>query len=139
MKKKNSGDTNMKSTQILQDKIMATPWLLQLTKQANTQEELRALIMQMMKDAPSVLEGIDEVLMSYVRWDLLLMHLKDRPDQLYKIAEIAKLLNLNQQTIYAYVRKGFFEVTRIGRQYRISQAALDKYLATWNKKDDGKE
>lgn len=49
-------------------------------------------------------------------------------EKVYTIEEIAKLLRVSIGTIRRFVATGELESYHVGRQYRITQSALDAYL-----------
>lgn len=46
--------------------------------------------------------------------------------KVYSIDEVAEILHLHPRTVRRRVRSGEIAATRVGRQYRISQATLDR-------------
>jgi excisionase family DNA binding protein len=47
----------------------------------------------------------------------------------YTPQEVAKLLRLQVQTVYDYIRMGRLPAVRFGNRYRIAQADLDSFVA----------
>ena len=47
----------------------------------------------------------------------------------YTIEEVADILRVNPATVRKLIESGELGATRVGRQYRISQEALDDYIA----------
>lgn len=48
-----------------------------------------------------------------------------KPENL-TIDEVAEILKVSKQSVYAYIRKGFVKAKKIGRIYLISRADLDE-------------
>lgn len=46
----------------------------------------------------------------------------------YKAEDIAILLELNIMTIYRYIKSGKLTAHKIGKEYRVSQVELDRFL-----------
>ncbi len=49
---------------------------------------------------------------------------------LYSAEEVAELLGLHVRTVRRYIREGLIEATRIGKQYRVSAAALREFVGS---------
>ncbi|GIG64763.1 helix-turn-helix domain-containing protein [Phytomonospora endophytica] len=49
---------------------------------------------------------------------------------LYSVDQVAELLGLHVKTVRNYVRDGKLKATRIGKQYRIARADLEKFTGT---------
>lgn len=49
-------------------------------------------------------------------------------DEVYTIAETAKLLKVSEETVRRLIANGDLEARRVGRQYRITRETIDKYL-----------
>jgi excisionase family DNA binding protein len=47
-------------------------------------------------------------------------------EKMYSVEEVAELLGLHVRTVRGYIRAGRLTAVRIGKQYRISAAALDE-------------
>ncbi|TNF37399.1 MAG: helix-turn-helix domain-containing protein [Deltaproteobacteria bacterium] len=47
---------------------------------------------------------------------------------LYSVEQVAERLGLHVRTVRAYIREGKLEATRVGKQYRISEAAVRALL-----------
>jgi excisionase family DNA binding protein len=47
----------------------------------------------------------------------------------YTIDEVAGILKVNPATVRQLIASGELKATKVGRQYRISQEALDDYIA----------
>jgi len=47
---------------------------------------------------------------------------------LYSVDQVAERLGLNPRTIRAYIREGKLEASRVGKQYRITEAAVRALL-----------
>ena len=46
------------------------------------------------------------------------------------VAEVAETLRVNQETVRRWIRSGALPATRLGRDYRISVAALETMTGT---------
>jgi putative resolvase len=49
-------------------------------------------------------------------------------ERYYSIEEVAKMLKVAYLTVYRWVRAGKMKSVKAGRQYRITQSELDKFL-----------
>ena len=49
--------------------------------------------------------------------------------QVYTVEEFAKMFRLSPEAVRSLIRKGEIPAIRIGRQYRIPQGVVDRYLA----------
>lgn len=47
----------------------------------------------------------------------------------YTVKEVANLLKLHWQSILTYIKNGELEAIKLGKGYRISQKALDGFIA----------
>ena len=47
----------------------------------------------------------------------------------YSVTEVAKLLQVHWQSVHNFIKRGELEALKLGRGYRISQAAIDDFLA----------
>jgi excisionase family DNA binding protein len=130
----------MTATNQLKEIIMDTPWVWTLCKNSKTPEELRALVKQLMEDAPAIFSTIDQTAVSYVNWAVLKKVLNEEI-QLYKIREVMDILNVVRNTIYNHINNGNLEAIKVGGEWRVSQEALEKFMARkqGGKKPDGKE
>ena len=54
--------------------------------------------------------------------------------QFYTIEEIAKMLRVSEATVRNLISSGELPAAQVGRQWRISQADLDKYLEEQKKR-----
>jgi excisionase family DNA binding protein len=50
-------------------------------------------------------------------------------DKFYTVQEVADLLKLHWQSVLTYIKKGDLEALKLGKGYRISQQALDNFIA----------
>lgn len=50
-------------------------------------------------------------------------------DTYYTVQEVADLLKLHWQSVLSYIKKGELEALKLGKGYRISQTALDSFIA----------
>ncbi len=46
----------------------------------------------------------------------------------YTVKEIAAILRVNERTVLNLIAAGDLKATQVGRQYRVSQEALDDYI-----------
>ena len=46
----------------------------------------------------------------------------------YTVEQIAEMLQVHWQTILNYIKNGKLEAVRLGKGYRISQQAINKFL-----------
>ncbi len=53
---------------------------------------------------------------------------KEQQEQVYTVAEVARILKLSEQIVRQLVLSGELRSKKIGRQYRITQVMLDEYL-----------
>lgn len=51
------------------------------------------------------------------------------PEKFYTVQEVAQLLRVNERTILNLIERGEIKAVQVGNRYRISQEALDDYLA----------
>lgn len=56
----------------------------------------------------------------------------NKPD-FYLVEELAKKLRVNKMTIYRRIKAGQIEVYKIGKEYRITREAFEKFLETYAK------
>lgn len=56
--------------------------------------------------------------------------------QLYTVDEVAERLNLHVKTVRRIIREGRLPAKRIGKEYRITRAALDDFAGTTQAADD---
>ena len=49
-------------------------------------------------------------------------------DTFYTIEEIARMLKVSEAKVRQLILAGDLESIRVGRQYRVTQASLDKYV-----------
>lgn len=52
--------------------------------------------------------------------------------QMLTVAEVAELLRVSNMTVYRLIRKGSLSSLKVGADYRISEAALARYLEEQN-------
>ena len=48
----------------------------------------------------------------------------------YTVQDVADLLKLHWQSVLTYIKNGELEAVKLGKGYRISQTALEKFIAT---------
>lgn len=46
------------------------------------------------------------------------------------VAEVAEVMRVSKMTVYRLVHSGDMPAVRVGRSFRVPQAALEKYLET---------
>jgi excisionase family DNA binding protein len=51
-------------------------------------------------------------------------------DTYYTVQEVADLLKLHWQSVLTYIKKGDLDALKLGKGYRISQQALDSFIAS---------
>jgi len=49
-------------------------------------------------------------------------------EEFFTLHEVAKLLKISYMTVFRWVKAGKLEAYQIGKQYRIKQSTLDKFL-----------
>ena len=54
-------------------------------------------------------------------------------NQYYTIEEVAKMLKVSYLTVYRWIRANKLESVKAGKQHRIDQTSLDKFLKTKTK------
>ena len=47
----------------------------------------------------------------------------------YTVKEVADLLQIHWQSVLTYIKNGKLEAVRLGKGYRISETALQKFIA----------
>ena len=52
-------------------------------------------------------------------------------DLLYSVPEVAKLLKVNKNTVYALIKKGYLKALKLGR-LKITHAELMRFLEEFN-------
>lgn len=55
----------------------------------------------------------------------------------YTVQEVADLLKLHWQSVLTYIKNGELEAVKLGKGYRISQKALDSFIAKRTTKTKG--
>lgn len=50
-------------------------------------------------------------------------------ERLYTVAEVAELLSVKAPTVRTFIRAGRIVAVKIGRDYRVSEQALEKFIA----------
>ncbi|MCW1908025.1 MAG: helix-turn-helix domain-containing protein [Candidatus Saccharibacteria bacterium] len=55
----------------------------------------------------------------------------------YTVQDVADLLQLHWQSVLTYIKKGELEAVKLGKGYRISQQALDSFIAKRTTKTKG--
>jgi len=63
----------------------------------------------------------------------LLLDLKHKSDseqteRTYNADEVAEILKVSKQSVYAYIRKGWIPAKQVGRSYIIKQSELDEAM-----------
>ena len=49
-------------------------------------------------------------------------------DKFYTVQEVADLLQVHWQSVLNYIKRGDLQALKLGKGYRISQEALDKFI-----------
>ena len=57
------------------------------------------------------------------------MEQSDSPDSFLTVAEVARILKLNQQTVRNWIDQGSLPALRVGRRVRIRRSDFDRILA----------
>lgn len=50
-------------------------------------------------------------------------------NKFYTVEQLASLLQVHWQSVLNYIKRGDIEAVKIGRNYRISQVALNEFIA----------
>lgn len=50
------------------------------------------------------------------------------PSQIMTPEQVAEFLRINPATVYRYIRQNKLEASRIGRHYRVTRQAVDRFL-----------
>ena len=58
-------------------------------------------------------------------------------DRLLTVAEVAATMRVSNMTVYRLIKSGELAALRVGRNYRVREAELDRYLATRSVKVEG--
>jgi excisionase family DNA binding protein len=58
-------------------------------------------------------------------------------NKFYTVQEVADLLKLHWQSVLTYIKNGELEALKLGKGYRISQKALDTFIAKRTTKTKG--
>lgn len=58
--------------------------------------------------------------------------------ELYTVPEVAKLARVAARVVYEDLRAGRLPAHKIGREWRITRAAVEAYLLGGNTKEEGK-
>lgn len=48
--------------------------------------------------------------------------------RVYKVGEVARILNCSPATVYRLIESGRLDVVRLGRSFRVTQAEINKFL-----------
>ena len=48
--------------------------------------------------------------------------------KVYTLDEVRELLHVTRRTVYNYIREGKLKAVKIGREWRVTQKALDSFL-----------
>ena len=51
----------------------------------------------------------------------------------YTLDEVAQILQLTRRTLYSYVKAGQLKAVKIGRSWRVTEAALQEFLSKGTK------
>jgi len=57
----------------------------------------------------------------------------DQTERYYSIAEVASMLRVAYLTVYRWIKAGKLGALRAGKQHRINQTSLNKFLNNKNK------
>lgn len=50
-------------------------------------------------------------------------------EEVYTVEEVQKKMKVTRQTVYNWIKSGALESFKVGRSVRITQTALDKFIA----------
>ena len=50
------------------------------------------------------------------------------PLKVYTLDEVADILKITRRTLYTYIKTGKLRATKIGRYWRVSEAALQEFV-----------
>ena len=50
------------------------------------------------------------------------------PIRVYTLDEVAEALKITRRTLYTYVKEGKLKAVKIGREWRVSEAALQDFI-----------
>jgi len=50
------------------------------------------------------------------------------PIRVYTLDEVAEVLKITRRTLYTYVKEGKLKAVKIGREWRVSETALQDFL-----------
>lgn len=50
------------------------------------------------------------------------------PIRVYTLDEVAEILKITRRTLYTYVKEGKLKAVKIGREWRVSETALQDFL-----------
>ena len=51
-----------------------------------------------------------------------------KPIRVYTLDEVAEVLKITRRTLYTYVKEGKLKAVKIGREWRVSEDALQDFL-----------
>ena len=60
-----------------------------------------------------------------------------KSNSFYTVGQVAELLQVHWQTVLNYIKGGKLEAVKLGRGYRISKEALDKFIKQNTSKKSG--
>lgn len=49
-------------------------------------------------------------------------------EKLYKIPQVAEYLDVSCQTVYNLISRGHLQARKVGREFRVTQSAIDSYV-----------
>ncbi len=58
-------------------------------------------------------------------------------DRLLTVAEVAATMRVSTMTVYRLIKSGEMAALRVGKNYRVREAELDRYLATRSVRVEG--
>ena len=62
-----------------------------------------------------------------------------REIKVYKLTEVADILSVSVRSIYRWIDAGKLEAFRVGREWRVSQEALEAFMSGGGTKTDAGE
>ena len=51
-------------------------------------------------------------------------------EKVYTLEELTELLQVTRRTLYNYVKSGKLKAVKIGKEWRVTEAALEAFLST---------
>lgn len=51
-------------------------------------------------------------------------------EKVYTLEELTELLHVTRRTLYNYIKAGTLKAVKIGKEWRVTEAALESFLST---------